>query len=104
MESEELAAPGRDLANFLLDLSDDSCPLARRLHLPAYNGDARALRQALQDGDPAVREQLDSKVRPFSATPLRLAATGVAVTPPANECRVCQKNCWERYPRVPFMH
>ena len=66
---------GRDLANFLLDLSDDSCPLARLLHLPAYNGDAAALIQTIRQV-PEARDHLDSKIRPFAATPLRLAATG----------------------------
>ncbi len=64
----------RDLANFILDLSDDSCPAARHLHLPAYNGDADALCKGLR----TYGDQIDSKIRPFGATPLRLAATGAS--------------------------
>lgn len=64
------AAASRDLANFIIDLSDEDCP-DPSLHLAAYNGDAGALRGRLGAGlDPEAR------VRPFLATPLRLAATG----------------------------
>ena len=60
-----------DLANFILDLDDEDCPHSG-LHLAAYQGDDEMLLQVLQEPDCDI----DSRIRPFQATPLRLAATG----------------------------
>jgi hypothetical protein len=63
-----------DLANFILDLKDEDCPQFG-IHLAAYQGQVEDLTTLLAD-DKMKAECLDSGIRPFGATPLRLAATG----------------------------
>ena len=62
-----------ELSNFIIDLDDEDCPHFG-LHLAAYQGDLEQLKSILKD--PELRGHIDAKVRPFKATPLRLAATG----------------------------
>ena len=62
-----------ELANFIIDLEDEECPNFG-LHLAAYQGDIAQLNELLSK--PEYRENIDAKIRPFKATPLRLAATG----------------------------
>ena len=65
---------GGELANFILDVSDEDCP-GKDLHIAAYHGNVEELRKLLEkNGD--FRREIDSRIRPFGATPLRLAATG----------------------------
>ena len=66
-------AESSDLSHFLIDLEDEECPQFC-LHLSAYQGEADKLLEMLQD--PALRELVNTQIRPFLATPLRLAATG----------------------------
>ena len=63
-----------DLANFILDLEDEDCP-RHDLHLAAYQGDLQRL-EAILNEDDLGDGVIDSRIRPFQATPLRLAATG----------------------------
>ena len=62
-----------ELTNFIIDLEDEDCP-DFGLHLAAYQGDTQLLQQLL--AQPNYKENIDARIRPFSATPLRLAATG----------------------------
>ena len=62
-----------DLANFIIDLDDEDCPNFG-LHLAAYQGDNLQLKELLKQ--PEYKENIDARIRPFLATPLRLAATG----------------------------
>ncbi|HIE82491.1 MAG TPA: hypothetical protein EYQ00_00980 [Dehalococcoidia bacterium] len=62
-----------ELANFIIDLEDEECPNFG-LHLAAYQGDIPQLKQLLQDQE--CRKNINARIRPFLATPLRLAATG----------------------------
>ena len=62
-----------ELANFILDLEDEECPRFG-LHLAAYQGDLPGLRSLLDD--PEAKRDINARIRPFLATPLRLAATG----------------------------
>ena len=63
---------GRELANFIIDLNDEDCP-DHSLHSAAYAGRTDELTQLLTDD--AQLKLIDSRIRPFLATPLRLAAT-----------------------------
>ncbi len=65
------ASHHNDLVNFIIDLDDEQCGNPE-MHLSAYSSDVHALERILREEsvDP------DSKIRPFMATPLRLAATG----------------------------
>ena len=60
-----------DLVNFIIDLEDEECP-NYSLHLAAYQSDLTQLELLLNDST----ANIDSRIRPFLATPLRLAATG----------------------------
>ena len=62
-----------ELANFIIDLEDEECPKFA-LHLAAYQGDIPQLQDLLKQ--PEYKEIIDARIRPFLATPLRLAATG----------------------------
>ena len=62
-----------ELVNFIIDLEDEECP-DFGLHLAAYQGDLQQLQELLKQ--PQYKENIDARIRPFSATPLRLAATG----------------------------
>ena len=62
-----------DLSHFLIDLEDEECPKFG-LHLAAYQGEAEALTDMLREPD--LRDLVNARIRPFLATPLRLAATG----------------------------
>ena len=62
-----------DLANFIIDLEDEECPNFG-LHVAAYQGDILQLKDLLSK--PEYKENIDARIRPFLATPLRLAATG----------------------------
>ena len=67
-----------DLANFIIDLEDEDCPESA-VHVAAYQGQVEELEALLRDE--RVREScLNARIRPFGATPLRLAATGVSYT------------------------
>lgn len=68
-----MAKTKSDLANFIIDLEDEECPNFG-LHLAAYQGDIVQLKLLLKNPD--YREHIDARIRPFLATPLRLAATG----------------------------
>lgn len=67
------ARTSSELANFIIDLEDEECP-DFSLHLAAYQGECDQLQELLKD--PEHRKNIDAQIRPFSATPLRLAATG----------------------------
>ena len=62
-----------ELANFIIDLEDEECPNFG-LHLAAYQGDIPQLLEFLKD--PEYKDNIDARIRPFLASPLRLAATG----------------------------
>ena len=62
-----------ELASFIIDLEDEECPNFA-LHLAAYQGDIPQLEDLLKK--PEYKENIDARIRPFLATPLRLAATG----------------------------
>lgn len=62
-----------ELANYIIDLEDEECPNFG-LHVASYQGDIEELKELLKD--PQYRENIDARIRPFLATPLRLAATG----------------------------
>lgn len=62
-----------ELANYLIDLEDEDCPKFG-LHVSAYQSDIPSLLQLL--GVPEEKKAINSRIRPFFATPLRLAATG----------------------------
>ncbi len=67
-----------DLAGFIIDLEDEECSRPA-LHLAAYQGQDEELDRLLND-DAELRDGfLDARIRPFGATPLRLAATGADV-------------------------
>lgn len=65
-----------DLSHFLIDLEDEECPQFC-LHLSAYQGEAEKLEEMLDD--PSLRVLVNTRIRPFLATPLRLAATGRSI-------------------------
>ena len=62
-----------DLGDFIIDLEDEDCPEVG-VHLAAWRGDIVQLEELLTLHREHVN--IDSRVRPFLATPLRLAATG----------------------------
>ena len=65
-----------DLANFIIDLEDEDCPESA-VHVAAYQGQVEELEALLRDE--SVRAKcLNARIRPFGATPLRLAATGLS--------------------------
>ena len=64
-----------DLLNFIIDLDDDGCPDVG-LHVAAFQGKVDTLQGQL--AAPKSSELINARVRPFLATPLRLAATGMS--------------------------
>ena len=68
-----MAKAPNELASFIIDLEDEECP-DFALHLAAYQGDLQQLTDLLKT--PEYKEKIDVRIRPFLATPLRLAATG----------------------------
>ena len=68
--------PANDLINFIIDIDDEECP-EFGLHLAAYQGDVALLQDLLQKHP----DLINSRIRPFLATPLRLAATGKTEKP-----------------------
>lgn len=64
-----------DLLNFIIDLDDDGCPDVG-LHVAAFQGKVDTLR--VQLAAPRSPDLINARVRPFLATPLRLAATGMS--------------------------
>jgi len=71
-QQQSTAANQNDLINYIIDLDDEDCP-EFGLHLAAYQGDVPTMVQILDDhGDDGL---IDKRIRPFLATPLRLAAT-----------------------------
>ena len=62
-----------DLVNFIIDLEDEDCPNFS-LHLASYQSDLNLLESLLSDSE--GKSHIDARIRPFLATPLRLAATG----------------------------
>ncbi len=68
-----MAKTKSELANFIIDLEDEDCP-DFSLHLAAYQGDITQLKDLLNSEE--HKKNIDTRIRPFLATPLRLAATG----------------------------
>ncbi len=68
-----MAKTKSELANFIIDLEDEDCP-DFSLHLAAYQGDIAQLKDLLNSEE--HKKNIDTRIRPFLATPLRLAATG----------------------------
>ena len=66
-----------DLLNFIIDLDDDGCPDVG-LHVAAFQGKVDTLQAQLAAPSPRSPELINARVRPFLATPLRLAATGMS--------------------------
>ena len=62
-----------DLGHFIIDLQDEECP-SHELHLAAYKNDVTLLQSLLEKAE--HRQNINARIRPFLATPLRLAATG----------------------------
>ena len=62
-----------DLLNFIIDLDDDGCPDVG-IHVAAFQGRVDSLEVQLQA--PRSADLINARVRPFLATPLRLAETG----------------------------
>ena len=62
-----------ELGNFIIDLEDEDCPRFE-VHVASYKNDKKVLENLLENED--HRKNIDSRIRPFLATPLRLAATG----------------------------
>lgn len=86
-----------DLANFIIDLEDEECP-EFAVHVAAYQGQLEELEALLKDE--SVRAKcLNARIRPFGATPLRLAATGAspkALSSPSTD----NDACLERFCRL----
>ena len=68
-----MAEARSDLLNFIIDLDDDECPDVS-LHVAAFQEKVKTLQIQLEA--PRSKDMINSRVRPFLATPLRLAATG----------------------------
>lgn len=66
-----------EVGSFIIDDDDDNCPNAD-LHKAAYNNDFDGLRKLLQTDEHI--SNINTRVRPFMATPLRLAATGTMLS------------------------
>ena len=64
------------MIHFIIDLDDDDCPDVG-LHVAAYQGNLEALELQLQL--PSNQDKINSRVRPFLASPIRLAATGRSI-------------------------
>ena len=62
-----------ELNSFIMDVKDEECPCPD-LHQAAFGGEAALLESLLAEDKP--RQLIHAKIRPFQATPLRLAATG----------------------------
>ena len=62
-----------ELGNFIIDLADEDCP-HNEVHVAAYNNDSAVLEKLLEIEE--HRKNIDTRIRPYLATPLRLAATG----------------------------
>ena len=67
-----------ELANFLVDTDDENCPRSE-LHLAAFRGEVEVVREMLQKDE--NQELVNKRIRPFLASPLRLAVTGTALLP-----------------------
>jgi len=67
-----MAGVQSDLTHFIIDLDDDDCPDVG-IHVAAYQGNLESLELQLKIPDNA--EKINMRVRPFLASPLRLAAT-----------------------------
>lgn len=65
-----------DLINYIIDIDDEDCP-DFSLHLAAYQNDVDQIKQILESAE--SQDLLEARIRPFLATPLRLAATSGAV-------------------------
>ena len=65
-----------DLASFIIDLEDEDCPESA-VHVAAYQGQVEELEALLRD-ESVKAKCLNARIRPFGATPLRLAATGLS--------------------------
>ena len=65
--------PANSMGQFIIDLEDEDCPNPD-LHMAAFKNDRKLLSEMLVSEE--HRKNIDSKIRPFLATPLRLAATG----------------------------
>ena len=78
-----MAGVQSDLIHFIIDLDDDDCPDVG-LHVAAYQGNLEALELQLQL--PSNQDKINSRVRPFLASPIRLAATGRSIGLSYNVC------------------
>ena len=63
-----------ELVNYIIDVDDEDCP-EFGLHLASYQGDLNMLNQLLTSSSEDVKNTIDTRIRPFLASPLRLAAT-----------------------------
>ena len=79
LDFSQMAEAQSELLNFIIDLDDGDCPDVG-LHVAAFQGKTETLRLQLQA--PNIVHLINSRVRPFLASPLRLAATGMS-------CVVC---------------
>ena len=68
-----MAEAQSELLSFIIDLDDGDCPDCS-LHVAAFQGKTETLRLQLQASN--IAQLINSRVRPFLASPLRLAATG----------------------------
>ena len=79
LDLSQMAEAQSELLNFIIDLDDGDCPDVG-LHVAAFQGKTETLRLQLQA--PNIVHLINSRVRPFLASPLRLAATGMSCVPP----------------------
>ena len=70
---KNMVATRAELANYVVDVDDEDCP-DPQLHLAAFHGDVGAIKSILEQ-EPH-KKFINARVRPFLATPLRLASTG----------------------------
>ena len=75
LDFSQMAEAQSELLNFIIDLDDGDCPDVG-LHVAAFQGKTETLRLQLQA--PNIVHLINSRVRPFLASPLRLAATGMS--------------------------
>ena len=78
LDLSQMAEAQSELLNFIIDLDDGDCPDVG-LHVAAFQGKTETLRLQLQA--PNIVHLINSRVRPFLASPLRLAATGMSGCP-----------------------
>lgn len=62
-----------DLSNFIIDLDDEDCR-DNGLHVASYRGESEKVEAILEEK--SKEGIINARIRPFLATPLRLAVTG----------------------------